>query len=62
MIQAMRPKALCLMPAGVFVASIKAIWHSLEYLESGSVLMESEDGRYEPLKEEELFKSVELRV
>ena len=34
----------------------KARWHSLECLESGSVLLESKDGRYEPLKEEELLK------
>lgn len=34
----------------------KARWHSLECLESGSVLMESKDGRYEGLKEEELLK------
>jgi len=35
----------------------KGRWHSLECLESGSVLLESKDGRYEPLREEE-----ELRV
>lgn len=34
----------------------KARWHSLECLESGSVLLESKDGRYEPLKKEELLK------
>lgn len=34
----------------------KGRWHSLECLESGSVLLESKDGRYEPLKEEELLK------
>lgn len=33
----------------------KARWHSLECMESGSVLMESKDGRYEPLREEELL-------
>ena len=27
----------------------KARWHSLECLESGSVLLESKDGKYEPL-------------
>ena len=36
----------------------KARWHSLECLESGSVLMESKDGRYEPLREEELLLKV----
>lgn len=34
----------------------KARWHSLECLESGSVLLESKDGRYEPMREEELLK------
>lgn len=34
----------------------KARWHSLECLESGSVLFESKDGKYEPLREEEIFK------
>lgn len=35
----------------------KARWHSLECLESGSVLMESKDGRYEGLKEEEILRA-----
>ena len=30
-------------------------WHSLECLESGSVLFESKDGAYEPLGEEEIM-------
>ena len=30
-------------------------WHSLECLESGSVLFESKDGKYEPLREEEIW-------
>lgn len=33
----------------------KGRWHSLECLESGSVLFESKDGKYEPLKEEEIL-------
>ena len=36
----------------------KGRWHSLECLESGSVLLESKDGRYEPLREEEVFVRV----
>lgn len=35
----------------------KARWHSLECLESGSVLMENKDGRYEGLKEEEILRA-----
>ncbi|MBR4918859.1 MAG: WbuC family cupin fold metalloprotein [Bacteroidales bacterium] len=31
-------------------------WHSLECLESGSVLLECKNGRYEPLREEEVLK------
>ena len=34
----------------------KARWHSLECLESGSVLFESKDGKYEPLREEEIYQ------
>ena len=35
----------------------KGRWHSLECLESGSVILECKDGKYEPLKEEELLKN-----
>ena len=34
----------------------KARWHSLECLESGSVLFESKDGKYEPLAEDEVME------
>lgn len=33
----------------------KARWHSLECLESGSVLLESKDGKYEPLRVEDIL-------
>lgn len=33
----------------------KARWHSLECLESGSVLFESKDGKYEPMREDEIM-------
>lgn len=33
----------------------KGGWHSLECLESGSVLLECKDGRYESLREDELL-------
>lgn len=33
----------------------KSRWHSLECMESGSVLLECKDGRYEPLREEEVL-------
>lgn len=35
----------------------KARWHSLECLESGSVLLECKDGKYEPLREEEIMNA-----
>lgn len=35
----------------------KGRWHSLECLESGSVLLESKDGAYTPLGEDELLRS-----
>ena len=34
----------------------KGRWHSLECLESGSVLLESKDGTYHPLTEEEVME------
>ena len=33
----------------------KARWHSLECLESGSVILECKDGKYEGVKEEEIL-------
>ena len=33
----------------------KGRWHSLECLESGSVLFEAKDGRYHPLEEDEIM-------
>ena len=33
----------------------KGRWHSLECLESGSVLLESKDGAYAPLGEEDVM-------
>jgi cupin fold WbuC family metalloprotein len=33
----------------------KGRWHSLECLESGSVLFEAKDGPYHPLEEDEVF-------
>ena len=34
----------------------KGRWHSLECLESNTVLFESKDGKYEPLGEEDIMK------
>ena len=35
----------------------KGRWHSLECLESGTVLFEAKDGPYHPLEEDEVFNS-----
>jgi len=39
----------------------KGRWHSLECLESGSVLFESKDGPYHPLEEDEILQHPESR-
>ena len=39
----------------------KGRWHSLECLESGSVLFEAKDGQYHPLEEDEIFQLPESR-
>ena len=31
-------------------------WHSLEVMEEGTVLFEAKDGKYEPMKEEDVMK------
>lgn len=31
-------------------------WHNSESLESGTVILESKDGKYEPIKEEDILK------
>ena len=42
-------------PMRILVAE-KDRWHSLECLESGTVLFESKDGSYHPLVEDEVFQ------
>ena len=39
----------------------KGRWHSLECLESGSVLFECKDGAYEPLGEGDILTCLEIR-
>ena len=34
----------------------KGMWHNLECLESGTIIYESKDGAYAPLKEEDVFR------
>ena len=43
-----------MVPGGVVLNIEKGQWHSLKCLESGTVLFEAKDGKYEPLGPEDL--------
>ncbi len=43
---------------GVVLNIEKGQWHSLRCLESGTVLLEAKDGKYEPLREDEVMKVI----
>lgn len=51
-----------LMPNGPVVALNIPLgqWHTVEVLESGTVIMEVKDGKYEPLREEDILVCKEL--
>ncbi len=40
-----------MVPGGVVLNIEKSQWHSLRCLESGTVLLEAKDGKYEPLQD-----------
>lgn len=42
-------------PGGVVLNIEKGQWHSLQCLESGTVLFEAKNGAYEPLGEEDIL-------
>lgn len=44
-----------MVPGGVVLNIEKGQWHSLRCLESGTVLLEAKDGKYEPLREDEVM-------
>lgn len=44
-----------MMPGGVILNIEAGQWHSLKCLESGTVLLEAKDGKYEPLAEDEIL-------
>ena len=44
-----------MVPGGVVLNIEKGQWHSLKCLESGTVLLESKDGPWQPLSEEEIL-------
>jgi cupin fold WbuC family metalloprotein len=45
-----------MVPGGVVLNIEKGQWHSLKCLESGTVLLESKDGPYRPLEEDEVMQ------
>jgi len=44
-----------MVPGGVVLNIEKGQWHSLRSLESGTILLEAKDGKYEPLKDDEVL-------
>ena len=48
-----------MVPGGAIVNVEAGRWHSLQSLESGTVLFEAKDGAYRPLAEDEIWKGRE---
>ena len=46
-----------MVPGGTVLNIEAGQWHSLKCLESGTILLEAKDGKYEPLEEDEVFES-----
>lgn len=44
-----------MLPGGTVLNIEKGQWHSLRCLESGTVLLEAKDGKWEPLGEEDIL-------
>lgn len=44
-------------PGGVVLNIEKGQWHSLKCLESGTILLECKNGKYEPLSEDEILSA-----
>lgn len=44
-----------MVPGGVVLNIEAGQWHSLKYLESGTILLEAKDGPYHPLEEDEIM-------
>ena len=48
--------AIDLTPGGpIFLVNVAGQWHTVRALESGSVLLEMKDGKYEPLEPEDIL-------
>lgn len=45
-----------LVPGGVIVNVPAGQWHNLKSLESGTILAEAKDGKYEPVSEEDILR------
>lgn len=45
-----------MVPGGVVLNIEKGQWHSLKCLESGTILFEAKDGKYEPLGPEDILR------
>ena len=43
-------------PGGPILNIEKGQWHTVEVLDSGTVILEMKDGAYEPLQEDEVMK------
>ena len=51
-----RTAAIDMLPGGTLINIPAGQWHSLESLESGTVLLEVKDGKYEPIGEEDILR------
>ena len=49
-------EAIDMVPGGAIVNVPAGQWHNLVSKESGTVLFEAKNGKYEPLREEEIWK------
>ena len=45
-----------MMPGGIILNIEAGQWHSLRCLESGTILLESKDGKYEPMAPEDIME------
>lgn len=49
-------ESIDVLPGGVVVNIPAGQWHTIEVLESGTVIFEAKDGAYAPLKDEDILK------
>ena len=51
-----------MLPGGTILNIDKGQWHSLKSLESGTVLLEAKDGKWEKMRDENVMKEVSVNV